>query len=262
MKNQSSLQNLGFTQYEASCYMALIRDHPVNGSQVSKNSKVARSRVYDVLKGLVAKGYVVEVKQGFYAPLPADELIKRITARFNADIRAFKKEVAEVFQKTNLEFIWTLTGYDGVMEKAVEMIKHAEKEIYVRLFPQADDHLKTHLKTAERKNVNIRYIAMGNIPKRFRVQVNHPEQDTLLKTIGGRSFDVICDRKEALTGIFEPGNEDTSPINWTRNKWFVTASRDSLRHDFYHCFLQKTYDDNEKLTKEEQDIYEIIKKDN
>ncbi|HKK90983.1 MAG TPA: helix-turn-helix domain-containing protein [Desulfobacteraceae bacterium] len=261
MKNLSSLQNLGFTQYEAACYMALIQDHPVNGSRLSRLSGVARSRVYDVLQGLKAKGYVVEVKQGAYAPLPSDELIKRVTARFNANIAALEKEITRTAQKTDLEFIWTLTGYDTVMEKAIEMIKNAEKEIYVRLFPRADQHLEKYLKRAAEKKVNIRYIAMGAIPRKFDIQVIHPEQETLVETIGGSSFDVICDRKEALTGIFEPGNEDLSPINWTRNRWFVTASRDSLRHDFFHCFLQKTYDNNEALTEDEKKIYRIIKQD-
>jgi len=115
VKNLSSLQNLGFTQYEAACYMALIQDHPVNGSRLSRLSGVARSRVYDVLQGLKAKGYVVEVKQGAYAPLPSDELIKRVTARFNANIAALEKEITRTAQKTDLEFIWTLTGYDTVM---------------------------------------------------------------------------------------------------------------------------------------------------
>ena len=64
-------------------------------------------------------------------------------------------------------------------------------------------------------------------------------QDHLKQTIGGRSIEVISDKKEALVGIFETDNEDSSPINWTRNQWFIVANRDSLRHDFYHSFLEK-----------------------
>jgi len=35
---------------------------------------------------------------------------------------------------------------------------------------------------------------------------------------------------------------DHSSINRSRNQWFVLAGRDSLRHDFFHYFLYKTYD--------------------
>ena len=80
--------------------------------------------------------------------------------------------------------------------------------------------------------------------------------------IGGRSFDIITDKSEALVGIFESGREDLSAINWTRNRWFVIANRDSLRHDFYHCFLEKIVDRGEMLSEEERQIYAFIKADN
>ncbi len=77
-----------------------------------------------------------------------------------------------------------LTGYDNVMEKARQMIQGAEKEIYARLFPEADRHLSKDLIKALKKGVAIRYIAMGDIPKRFAVQVTHPDHQNLIKTIG------------------------------------------------------------------------------
>lgn len=257
----SNLQELGFTQYEAACYMALVKSHPVNGSQLSKASGIARSRIYDVLRNMMAKGYVMEAEAGLYVPLPPDELISRLKAGFSTHLKAFEKEIDKASLKNTYEFIWTLTGYDTVMEKAVQMIKAAKQEIYARIFPKTADRLIDHLKEAENRNVNIRIIAMGQMPVTFDVQVVHPDTGTLENTIGGRSFDIIVDRRESLVGIFEMGNEDRSPISWTRNKWFVTANRDSLRHDFYHCFLEKIYDRQLSLSQHEKHIYELIKND-
>lgn len=257
-----SLKKLGFSQYEAACYLALIAQHPVNGSQLSKASGIARSRIYDVLRSLTAKGFVIEVNTGQYAPLPADELIRRLKSGFEADLSVFEREIAKAAQESQMEFIWSITGYDQVMAKAEEMIRHAEEEIYVRLFPQANVYLEKYLLEADHRGVKIRYIAMGDIPIKFEVQVIHPDHEHLKEIIGGRSFDLITDRKEALVGIFEVKNEDRSPINWTRNKWFITANRDSLRHDFYHCFLEKTLEKKQDLTPRELTIYDIIKKDN
>ena len=262
MENNLRLKDLGFSQYEAACYMALVGNHPVNGSQLSKLSGIARSRIYDVLRNLISKGYVIEVMEGQYAPLPSDELIRRLKRGFDKNITAFEKEIATASQRQDFEYVWTLTGYNLVMEKAKEMIEAARKEIYVRLFPEADQHLSNALMAAEKRGVLIRYIAMGKIPKRFDVQVTHPDHEKLINTIGGKSFDIITDKQEALVGIFEAGNEDLAPINWTRNQWFIIANRDSLRHDFYHCFLEKTLDQNQKLTDNEKQIYDIIKADN
>lgn len=262
MKNKTKLRDLGFSQYEAACYMTLVGNHPANGSQLSKLSGIARSRIYDVLRSLVTKGFVIEVNTGQYAPLPVDELVRRLRRDFEANIQAFEAEIARADRKDDLEFIWTLTGYENVMEKARLMIQGAKKEIYARLFPEADRHLSKDLIKAQKKGVAIRYIAMGDIPKRFPVQVIHPDHQNLIKTIGGRSFDIITDKNQALVGIFEVDNEDHSPINWTRNPWFVIANRDSLRHDFYHCFLEKTLDRHLGLTDEEKQLYQLIKTDN
>ncbi|MCP3939931.1 MAG: TrmB family transcriptional regulator [Desulfobacteraceae bacterium] len=261
MENNSRLKNLGFSQYEAACYMALVSNHPINGSQLSKVSGIARSRIYDVLRNLISKGYVIEVKESLYAPLPPDEIIRRLKSNFDKNIAAFENEIVKTSQKENYEYIWTLTGYDNVMGKARKMIGEAKKEIYVRLFPEADSHLSNDLIAAEKNGVKIRYIAMGKIPEKFDIQVTHPNHKNLTKAIGGRSFDIITDKKEALVGIFETGNEENSPINWTRNQWFIITNRDSLRHDFYHCFLEKTIDQKQILTDKEKRIYHIIKTD-
>lgn len=262
MEPYSNLKELGFSQYEAACYMSLVSNHPVNGSQLSKVSGIARSRIYDVLRNLISKGYVIEVNSGQYAPLPSDELIRRLKRSFEKNINAFEEQIAKASQKEDFEYVWTITGYDHVMEKAMEMIKEAKTEIYARLFPEADHRLNKHLVAAAKRGVRIRYIAMGEIKKTFDVQVMHPDHDHLQQTIGGRSIEVITDKSEALVGIFENGNEDISPINWTRNQWFIVANRDSLRHDFYHSFLEKMLDRSQPLTDDEKRIYTIIKEDN
>lgn len=262
METLSNLKELGFSQYEAVCYMALLSDHPVNGSKLSTLSNIARSRIYDVLRSMMAKGYAIEASKGLYVPLPPDELIFRLKNRFNDNIKAFQAEVSRVFRKTECEYIWTLTGYDAVMAKAKEMIKSAETEIYARLFPDTAQILSPDLKKACNRGVNIRYIAMGDTPMTFEIQVAHPDQENLVNNIGGTSFDLIKDKNEALVGVFETNNQDKSPINWTRNPWFITTNRDSLRHDFYHCFLKKIYEDNQELNDGEKEIYNIIKNDN
>jgi HTH-type transcriptional regulator, sugar sensing transcriptional regulator len=258
----SNLKDLGFSQYEATCYMTLVGNHPVNGSQLSKISGIARSRIYDVLRNLISKGYVIEVNSGQYAPLPADEVVRRLKRNFNSNIKVFEEKIAAASQKNDFEFVWTITGYENVMEKAIEMIKNAETEIYVRLFPKAYQHLDPYLIQADKRGVNIRYIAMGKTAKKFDVQVIHPEHEHLQQTIGGRSLEVITDKSEALVGIFETDKEDSSAINWTRNQWFIVANRDSLRHDFYHCFLEKILDQHQDPTTDEKRIYKIIKEDN
>ncbi len=261
MLESYKMTEFGFSQYETSCYMALVAHHPANGSQLSKLSGIARSRIYDVLNTLSRKGMVFEIEQGQYVPLPPEELKKRLKSQFETNLHSFEEELEAVTIVTEYEYILTLRGHDEVMQKAIEIIEHAEKELYIRLFPPCGTRLAPHIDKAAARGVGIRYVCMGTMPHNFEIQIEHPDSQELIQKIGGESVDIIADKKEALVGMFELGKEDLSPFIWTRNKWFVIGNRDSLRHDFYHYFLNKTYDCKESLTSEEKQIYEFIKAD-
>lgn len=262
MTDYDKLKRLGFSQYEITCYLTLAAHHPVNGSRLSRLSGVARSRVYDVLRNLERKGFVLAVDDNQYVPLPPDELFKRLEHRFNEGLQSLKDHLSNAAPEAGYEYIWTIRGYDQVMAKAIEMISHARQEIYVRLFPDTGKRLTPHLKKADERGVGIRFISMGPTERRFKIQLAHPAGPDLIAAMGGLSFDLIVDRAEALVGVFEAGQADTSPINWSRNRWFVTANRDSLRHDVYHCLLDKILEQGQSLTDEEEHIYHLIKKDN
>lgn len=260
MNDYSKLKELGFSHHEISCYLALVSKYPGNASHISRASGIARSRIYDVLRDLTEKGIVMEAGNGMFVPIPPDELIKRLKNRFVTGIKALKMQLESVSRETSYEFIWSFKGYDRTIQKAREMIAEADKEIYARFFPKAFHALEKDLKKAEQRGVGIRHVAMGkSIPLMFEIQVNHPGAEQLVQKTGGQSFDLICDAKEALVGIFETGKENTSPVNWTKNRSFITTSRDSLRHDFYHCFLEKIHDRGLPLSHREEKIYTLIK---
>lgn len=255
----SKLRDLGFSQYETSCYLSLLASYPANGSQLSKLSGIARSRIYDVLRNMTRKGFVQEAGNGQYVPIPPDELMNRLRAQFESNLTLLEEQLREVKSESDYEYIWAIYGYEYVMKRAIDIIAAAREELYVRLFADAADRLNPHLQAAAERGVHIRYVAMSQMPLTFDIQVIHPHVETLADIIGGRSFDIVADKSEALVGIFETGKEDQSPINWTRSRWFVVANRDSLRHDFYHYFVHKMCDLGEELSARDREIYALIK---
>jgi len=261
MNAPSKLTEFGFSQYEAACYLALVGTHPSNGSQLSKLSGIARSRIYDVLRSLAKKGLAFEIETGRYVPLPPGELKKRLRSQFEANLLSLEEELDAISQESDYEYILTLHGMATVIQKAREIIDSAKNELYVRLFPRTGKLLEKHLLQASGRGVGVRYISMGDEPMHFNIQIVHPNHEGLLTKIGGESIDIIADKSEALVGIFEHGREETSRIIWTRNPGFVIANRDSLRHDFYHYFLNRTYDLKQDLNDREKTIYEFIKAD-
>jgi len=261
MDTATLLRDFAFSKYESSCYLALVANHPANGSQLSKLSGISRSRIYDVLRSLMRKKLVFEIEKGLYVPLQFEEMKKRLRSQFESNLTILEEQLKDRLNESGYEYILTLKGRDHVLTKAIDMIESATQELYVRFFPTTWEILKKNLKEAEQRGVGIRLISMGEMPLVYDIQVIHPDPEGLEEKIGGESFDIVADKSEALIGIFETGKEDLSPVIWTRNRWFVIANRDSLRHDFYHYFLDRIYESKESLTDRDKAIYEFIKRD-
>ena len=136
MKNITFLLNFGFTHYESKAYLALIAQSPLNGSQLSKVSGVPRAKIYDTLRSLKDKGLAAELGRGLFAPLPLEELLKRLRHDCTANLDALEEALKTITAPPAYDYIWSFRGYERVMSKAKEMIASAEFEIYLRVFPE------------------------------------------------------------------------------------------------------------------------------
>ena len=255
------LKDFAFSKYESSCYLALLAKHPANGSHLSKLSGIARSRIYDVLRSLANKKVIFEIEKGLYVPLPFEELKKRLRGQFESNLKILDDQLNAMIDQSSFEYLLTLNGVQEVLSKATDIIDSARQELYLRLFPDTWERLKDHIEPAIERGVGVRFISMGPMELHYDIQIFHPDVEHLKDKLGGESIDIIADKKEALAGIFETDNVHHSPFIWTRNHWFVIANRDSLRHDFYHYFLDKLYEKGESLSTRDKQIYAFIRAD-
>ncbi len=93
-----TLQQLGFTQYEAQCYLGLLRQHPLNGSQLSTICGAPRSMVYQTLGRLEEKAAVVRLRgeerePQLYEPVAPRLVIAHLSARFQATCEHLEEEL-------------------------------------------------------------------------------------------------------------------------------------------------------------------------
>ncbi len=255
------LRDFAFSKYESSCYLALLAKHPANGSQLSKLSGIARSRIYDVVRSLVTKKVAFEIEKGLYVPLPFEELKKRLRGQFESNLKILDDQLNAMIDQSSFEYLLTLKGVEEVLAKATDIIDASKQELYLRLFPYTWERLSGHIEQAIDRGVGVRFISMGPVGRHYDIQIIHPDAEHLEDQLGGESIDIIADKNEALAGIFETDHVHRSPFIWTRNHWFVIANRDSLRHDFYHYFLDKLYEKGEPFSTRDKQIYAFIKAD-
>lgn len=152
------LQDLGFSEYEAKAYLALLQTSPTTGYQVSKESGVPRSMIYEVLNKLIARGAVLSSlaeRTTLYAPVPPDELLDRLRHEFEEQLDAARRALAAIATRSRTEYVWNVEGSDNILAKARDMIESAESQVHVGLLPTTLPALQASLKRAIDRRIEV-----------------------------------------------------------------------------------------------------------
>jgi sugar-specific transcriptional regulator TrmB len=139
------LVELGLTGYEASAYVALTRRGHATASEAASIAELPRQRIYDVLDGLVAKGFAT-VKPGrparYTAASPEEALWGALERRRSA-VSQLEREIADTIERLTpayrdgreaddpLRFIELLREPAAIANRFTALEATAEKEILV-----------------------------------------------------------------------------------------------------------------------------------
>lgn len=133
----SLLQDLGLKEYEARTFLALTQLSTGTAKEISDTSEVPRTRVYDAIRVLEARG-LVEVQhsspQRFRAATIA-EATTTLRQQFDDRIDTLEShleslETREVPDEADqVQEVWSLTGHEGIESRTYEMIENATSEI-------------------------------------------------------------------------------------------------------------------------------------
>ncbi|WP_192918456.1 TrmB family transcriptional regulator [Salinigranum salinum] len=130
------LQQLGLKEYEAKCFVALSQLPKGTAKDVSETSDVPRTRVYDAIRVLETKG-LVEVQHSKPQQFRAVS-IEEAAETLRREYEARAKRLTDVLQ--NLEpvepvdreithEVWSLTGFNAISTRTVELVGGADSEI-------------------------------------------------------------------------------------------------------------------------------------
>ena len=130
-----SLRNLGFTEYEAKTYVALVKIASGTASDIHLVSGIPRSAVYGALNKLEERG-VIEVQSSKpmrYRAVPPKNALEKLKNNFIAGSEDALASLEEVYQtqKTGAraEAVWTINGVKNVSSKIIEMVRGAQEDI-------------------------------------------------------------------------------------------------------------------------------------
>jgi sugar-specific transcriptional regulator TrmB len=228
------LVKIGFSEYEAKAYVALLRESPVTGYQLSKTSAVPRSMIYEVLGKLTARGAAMTLRKGNstqYAPVPAVEFLDQLRREHEELTISLKDDLATLASPTDLEYVWNIEGNENIMAKAIEMISQARSRIYLALLPATFQALRPTLEEAIGRGVRVVLYTTSELDlPGARVVVAHVSEETLGQA-RGLGLILVIDGAEVLVGEWLTATQ--ARASWTSSPLLVFIAEHHLRTDLY-----------------------------
>ena len=228
------LVRIGFSEYEAKAYVALLRESPVTGYQLAKLSAVPRSMIYEVLGKLTVRGAAMTLrKEGStqYAPIPAQEFLEQLHREQDALINALEEDLSDLDATSDLDYVWNIEGHDNIMAKAEEMLAQAQDRIYLSLLPATVPSLQGALERAIARGVRVVIYSTEPLDLPGGRVIVAPVPEVAQERVEGLWLVLVIDGQEVLIG--ELLTENQARASWTGSPLFVFIAEHHLRTDLY-----------------------------
>ncbi|MEQ1502601.1 MAG: helix-turn-helix domain-containing protein [Myxococcota bacterium] len=226
------LQQLGLTRNQGLAYLTLLEDaggEGLTGYEVGSRSGVPRSAVYKVLRQLEDVGAAFSVgsePQRFIAAAP-DRWVDRVRRTALSRLDAVADALDALPRRSRPEPVWIVRRYDEVMARMVDMVRSAERSVYLSIWRRELDRLRPALAAAEGKPMH-RVLhcpePLPDPPVGFSAWIDAATDPDKAKW----AHRVLCvvDRREALIGSSEPAVDNDAV--WTTNPSLVDVATNHI----------------------------------
>jgi HTH-type transcriptional regulator, sugar sensing transcriptional regulator len=225
------LQQLGFSEYEARAYLALVQRNPLNGYELAKVSGIPRANIYAVLQKLEERGAAVrlDLPNGTrYAPTAPAELTKRLASRFKQSVNALQQALEEMAAPADPEYVWNIRGYASLLEHAHTLVDATQERLLVAVGRQEASVLAETVVQAALRGVDVVTLCLDKCP-----QECGDCRGTICRSCAAFASDqrwlvLVADEAEMLAGEIGP-HDDVLAVR-TRQRLQVDLAGWYIRH--------------------------------
>ncbi len=239
------MQNLGFSQYEAKVYLALLQQPNVTGYELAKNSGVPASKIYAILNKLIAREVVqaIDSDPKKYIPQPPEEILSRMRGDFLETVDLVSEKLQQLYKRTDTadEHIWNLTGRSSILRKLLDFITEAQHSVFLSVWDEELDEIAASLKKAHKRGVQISVVHFGRQVLNIGQEYRHGREHQIRIERGGRRIVLIVDDRKVILGHFS--EDGSSNAVWTSNKGMVLLAKDYIIHDIYTILMMQKFGD-------------------
>jgi predicted transcriptional regulator len=225
------LQELGFGEYEARAYQALLQHNPITGYELAKVSGIPRPNIYPVLQKLEERGAVVHLDSGDttrYLPVPPEEFLKQIEYRFQHTVQTAKQALQELAQPAEYAHVWHVQGYENMLSHARALIDMTDQRLLMAVWPDEARALTDALAQAEARGIELTTLCMAACLEECGGCRGRVYRYKVIDTQDVRWLMLIPDSKEMLAGEVTASGQ--ASVVRTRQKLLVDMTSWFVRH--------------------------------
>lgn len=228
-----TLQQLGFTQYEAQCYLGLLRQHPLNGSQLSTVCGVPRSMIYQTLSRLEEKAAVVRLsgeagEPQQYEPVAPRLVLAQLSTHFQATCEQVEHGLTALAKTPPAEVVLNIVGTDDILRRAALLVRQARQHLSLMGGSPELAALEPDLQASVARGVSVRIVSVGTAPAVAGQVVTYPGENASAPT---RFLIVIADAAPLLIATFPPDARATAVL--TENPILARLLSAFLNTEYY-----------------------------
>jgi HTH-type transcriptional regulator, sugar sensing transcriptional regulator len=227
-----SLQELGLSLYEARLYLGLLTRGPQNGNELSRTSGVPSSKVYAMLERLAAAGIVAHTRRGNtveYVSVPPQDVLHKLRERYTKPLDYLEATLPTIVSSDPEPDVLQVASRDAIIDHARVIVRNAQSEIYLSIWGENLDLLRSDLAAADARGVRIFGMLYGEGDLDVGWWQHHSYRETVASRIGGRMLTLVADGKEALIAHM-PERGDPSAVR-TQNPVLCLVAEEYLIHD-------------------------------
>lgn len=232
-----ALFELGFSQYEAKCYVGLMAREPQTGYRVSKVTGVPQPKVYETLRKLVSRGAVHEIsgEPTLFSAVPPELLLSELKDEFDQrldEARESVRAMASADLPRDIEYVERFTSQPDIFRGAIECLRAATRRVYLSASAEELQALKPSIEDALKRHVDVVVLAFGR--KRIalrgaRIFHHASTEGALFRHHQARHVALVSDSRECLNAVAPDGT------TWqgirTSSEPVIAAVKGFIRHD-------------------------------
>ena len=228
------LKELGFSEYEAKAYIALLSNPASTGYELAKASGIPGSKIYMTLQKLMTKNVISLIAgdpQKYMAHDP-----KEIVARYRKNYKSLFDDLVSDFSNLKIDdhssqIIWNLNSREEIFRFFREQLEQCTEELLLSVWEKDLAEIEDDLRGSESCGQKAHIVIFGEKELDFGTVYHHGREKLILRERGQRRMNVVFDNKHVLIGHFTP--EGNATAVFTSNPALVLLARDYIVHDIY-----------------------------